>query len=286
MRLFLMKEIHFVLILFLLFAMNNETNCQIKLIENAVDSSAGNVPCYKIETSSAIYYLEKEGVGLSSMIDNDGNDWISFHNKPGSGAAGEYRGFPNAVHQQDGSFFHPKNEGTQSSTTRIIYQGKDKVSIRGVSGNGNWECLWDFYTTHCTFTMTRMPKGFKYWILYEGTPGGEYNNDDWYFTSNSSEKKQLTNNYEKDIPSPEWIAFGDKKLERSLFLIHHEDDNHIDKFYQMQEKMTVFGFGRDGLTKYLETVPQSFSIGLTESQDYKKVRKTVRKIYQTDKKRK
>jgi len=72
---------------------------QVRLTENAIDSSAGNLPCYKIQTPQSIYYLEKEGAGLSSLIDREGNDWIGFHPKENSGAGGEYRGFPNAVHQ-------------------------------------------------------------------------------------------------------------------------------------------------------------------------------------------
>ena len=32
--------------------------------------------------------------------------------------------------------------------------------------------------------------------------------------------------------------------------------------------MTVFGFGRKGIDKYLDSVPQSVSIALLESNDY------------------
>ena len=41
-----------------------------------------------------------------------------------------------------------------------------------MSGNGNWEGVYDFYATHVTFTITRMPADRAYWVLYEGTPGG------------------------------------------------------------------------------------------------------------------
>lgn len=261
---------------FFLFSIH--ARAQVNLTKDAIDESAGNVTCYKIETPDVTYYLEKEGVGLSSLIDKDGNDWISFHKEEGSGAGGEYRGFPNAVHQQDGSFFHPINSGTDPSTTEILYEGNDKVTIRGISGNKNWECQWDFFPDHCTFTMTKMPSDHKYWILYEGTPGGSYDDNDWYFTSAIKEKTPLTINHETDIPSPEWIAFGDRELTRVIFLAHHSDDKHMDKFYQMNKKMTVFGFGRDGMTKYLSTVPQSFSIGLIESDRHRKVKRTIRKI--------
>jgi hypothetical protein len=237
--------------------------------------SAGNLPCYKVETESATYYLEKTGLGLASMIDRDGNDWISFNPGPGTGAAGEYRGFPNAVHQQDGSFFHPKNKGTQPSTSKVVFESPDRVAIEGESENGNWACRWDFYPDHCRFTMTRMPEKFKYWVLYEGTPGGNYDDTDWYFSSASIQKQPLTRNYEADLPAPEWIAFGDPEQERILFLLHHQDDPHPDKFYQMEKQMTVFGFGRENLVKYLDNVPQSFSIGFTETTNPENISKKM-----------
>jgi len=40
---------------------------------------------------------------VRKMIDRDGRDWLSFHPQPKSGAGGEYRGFPDAVHQQAGN---------------------------------------------------------------------------------------------------------------------------------------------------------------------------------------
>lgn len=252
----------------------NKLDSYVVLTENIIDESAGYVSCYKIETNAAIYFLEKQGAGLSSLIDKDGNDWLSFHNKEGSGSSGEYRGFPNAVHQQDGSFFHPQNSGTDQSFTEITVNEARHIQIRAVSGTRTWECFWDFYPTHCTFSMTKKPPEYKYWILYEGTPGGAYESSDWWMMSEKDEKRPLSENYESDIPWPEWIAFGDKKLDRVLFLLHHQDDNFMDKFYQMNNQMTVFGFGRDGLTKFLNSVPQSFSIGFVESTNFEKINRT------------
>lgn len=248
-----------------------QTQEKIGFHENAVDESAGGLACYKIDTPVATYYFEKEGAGLSSLIDQDGHDWIRFHPQPGSGAGGEYRGFPNAIHQQDGNFFHPLNQATGSSVVEVIEQGPHQVSLRATSNNQNWQARWDFYPTHCTFTMKQMPKQYQYWILYEGTPGGQYDDDDWWMTSAVREKQPLTKPHEGDIPAPEWIAFGDRQLNRSLFLLHHQDDDQTDRFYQMQKKMTVFGFGREGLDKYLTDVPRSFSIGLLEITDHESI---------------
>lgn len=243
----------------------------VQLVQFAVDESAGSVLCYKIETPAATYYLEKSGGGLSSIIDPDGTDWIGFNPESGTGAGGEYRGFPNAVYKQDGSFFHPRNKSTELSNLEIIQNTGSLVSIKATSGNGNWEAIWDFSPKLCTFTMTKMPADFSYWILYEGTPGGTYDDTDWYMTSSIQDKIPLTTNHERDIPDPEWIAFGDANQERVIVLLHHEDDNEIDRFYQMQKKMTVFGFGRNGMENLINKVPQSFSIGFVESTNHKKI---------------
>ena len=123
-----------------------------------------------------------------------------------------------------------------------------------------------------------MAQGCKFWVLYEGTPGGQFDIDDWWMTSEKDEKILMTVPHKGDIPNPEWIVFGDKDINRVLFLMHHEDDEYPDNFYQMNEKMTVFGFGRAGSEKFLDYVPQSFSIGFFESTNYNELSKTLKKI--------
>ena len=252
---------------------------EIKFTENGKDESAGNLSCYIIETPTATYYLEKEGFGLSSLVDKAGNDWINFSPEKGSKAEGEYRGIPNAVFQQDGSYFHPLNSKTEKSTSEVVSADSAKVTIKGRSTKGTWECRWDFYLTHCTFTMTKMPDNYNYWVLYEGTPGGSYEDTDWWMTSAISEKMPMTTNHEGDIPDLEWIAFGDSTSDRSLILFHHEDDEFTDKFYQMRNQMTVFGFGREGIKSYHDSVPQSFSIGFLETNNHSSIGKHVNKVF-------
>jgi len=241
----------------------------VLLAENSVDESAGGLPAFKIETPSATYYLEKTGGGLSSLVDRDGNDWIGFSPEKGSGAGGEYRGFPNAVHEQAGSsYFHPKNTGTDPAKTRVERIGSHYVSIVAESESGHWSSRFEFYPTHCVFTITRMPKEQKYWVLYEGTPGGQFNRSDWWMTSDVNTHQPMTKRHEGDIPAPEWIAFGDQRAKRALVLLHHDDDDHPDTFYQMQNKMTVFGFGRKDLEKFQSSVGQRYSIGLVDSDSH------------------
>lgn len=130
--------------------------------------------------------------------------------------------------------------------------------------------------------MTRMPSGRKYWALYEGTPGGAYDDHDWWMTSQITEKQPLTKPHNGDIPAPEWISFGDHDVPRAIVLLHHEDDDHPDRFYQMNRQMTVFGFGRSGLDKYLDYVPQSVSIFLLDSPTHAKIDAAVQRILRSN----
>ncbi len=238
-------------------------------VDSARDASADNIECYRITTPTATYYLDKVGAGLSSMIDSDGNDWLGFHPKSGSGSAGEYRGFPNAVYKEAGSYFHARNSSTDPCVTKIEESSPDYVIISAIADNGQWAARYKFTSTSCTFTMTKMPPSHRYWVLYEGTPGGSYDDSDWWITAADDKQHLLTENFDGDLTGAsatgEWIAFGDKARSRMLVLCHAEDDPHPDWFYQMEKKMTVFGFGRAGMKKHLSSVPQSFSIGFVES---------------------
>lgn len=250
----------------------------VRLTGRATLPSCPGLDLYKIETPTATYYLEKSGGGLAALMDRDGNDWIAFRAEPGSRAAGEYRGFPNAVHQQAGNYFHPRNQGTDEMKTAVDQAGPDRVTISAVAGNGRWAGRYDFTATHCTFTMTKMSPQHKYWVLYEGPPGGTYEDSDWWMTSAIREPQPMTKPHEGDIPAPEWIVFGDRRLRRVLFLLHHEDDSHPDRFYQMDRQMTVFGFGRQRLEKHLATVPQQFSIGFLETADHAQIARRLAEI--------
>jgi hypothetical protein len=254
-------------------------NRPVRLFENVADESAGGLDCFQVVTPSATYFLEKSGGGLSSLLDRDGVDWIGFHPQPDSGAGGEYRGFPNAVHQQAGSYFHPRNAGTDPCRTRVVSAEKDHVAISVESSNRLWAGRYDFFSSHCTFTMTRMPRDKKYWVLYEGIPGGQYHDADWWMTSELSKRTPLTTPRDGDLREPEWIVFGDvEDSDRVLFLLHHEDDLHPDRFYQMQQKMTVFGFGRQGIEKFLDRVPQSVSIGFLETTDHTEIGRSLNRL--------
>jgi len=243
-------------------------------LSHGQDTTAGDLSCYIITTEAATYYLEKEGGGLSSMIDKDGVDWLGFHNEEGSGWKGEYRGFPNSIHRQDGSYFHALNAGTELSTSVVEIESKDHVRIVFTSGNGKWEGRWDFYPDRCDFTMSEVSHGYKYWVLYEGVPGGGMDETDFWYSSVDQAQHSIDEKQVGDLPGPEWIAFGDKNSPRMIYLLHHEDDEHPDDYFN-RPYMTVFGFGRSDKGKFLDT-PQTFSIGFVESTEYEEVHSAIR----------
>ena len=240
------------------------------------DESAGGGSAYIINTPMATYYLEKEGGGLSSMIDKDGIDWLGFHNKEGSAHKGEYRGFPNAIHKHDGSYFHAMNAKTAPSSSVVEIESAKHIRIKFTSDNQKWEGLWDFYPDHCDFSMSKISESYKYWIQYEGVPGGKMDSTDFWYASADKVSHPITESFLGDLPAPEWMAFGDKNSPRMLYMMHHEDDEFPDN-YVSRPDMTVLGFGRKNKDKYLNTV-QSFSIGFVESTEYPKIEETIMRI--------
>lgn len=241
-----------------------------------VDVSAGGDAAYIITTPNATYYLEKQGGGLSSMLDRDGIDWLGFHKAPGSGHKGEYRGFPNAVHKQDGNYFHAMNAKTDPSTTKVELVSDTHVRIGVVSGNGKWEAQYDFFTDRLDFTMRKVSPGYKYWVQYEGVPGGEMDDTDFRYASADRARHPINEPFIGDLPAPEWMAFGDANASRMIYLLHHEDDTHPDD-YVSRPHMTVLGIGRRNKDKYL-TSPQKFSIGFIESTEHDVIADAMRGI--------
>lgn len=271
-----LKKITFLLLLQLWLSSCSE---QKVLLTHGLDQSAGGGPAYIITTPSATYYLEKEGGGLSSMIDKDGVDWIGFHNEKGSGHKGEYRGFPNAIHRQDGNYFHAMNAGTDPSSSVVEIESEQHVRIIFTSNNSQWRGQWDFYPDRCDFTMSKVSTGYKYWVQYEGVPGGEMDTTDFWYASVDNEQHPIEEPFFGDLPAPEWMAFGDQNSPRMLYLFHHEDDEFPDN-YVSRPYMTVLGFGRqnkENTTKHLNSI-QTFSIGFVESSEYSVIDKTIRQI--------
>ena len=273
---FLKRLIGFSGVLAFAVACSPRSEVSLVTLTHGIDASAGGDDAYIITTGNATFYLEKSGGGLSSMLDKDGVDWLGFHKKPGSAHKGEYRGFPNAIHKQDGSYFHAMNAGTDPSSSVVTIEKPDHVRIVFTSDNQKWEGQWDIFPDRLDFTMSRVSPGYKYWVQYEGVPGGEMDRSDFRYSSADSDRHLIDAEFIGDLPSPEWMAFGDENSPRMIYVLHHGDDSHPDD-YVSRPDMTVLGFGRRNKDKFL-TTPQTFSIGFIESTDYQTLSQAISSI--------
>jgi hypothetical protein len=248
-----------------------DIDAQIQLTGDMMDEGQAS---YRITTVNVTYYYQKEAGGFSSLLDSEGNDWISFH--PWGGSDGIYRGIPNMVHPDN--IFHPGHKNCSSS---ILHSGPLKVTIHTISNNGLWECIWEIYPYYAR--MTLVSKADKnYWFLYEGTPGGQLDlTTDYSVRSNGIRLPVQESWRQQDIPEPEWVYFEDSLLDRFIYLVHEEDDSLSDDFWQMQSNMTVLGFGRtqNVSDKQLSDVPAHFTIGLADGADLSHASKIIEGAY-------
>jgi len=211
---------------------------------------------FRISTPGASYYYHIAGAGFASMSDPDGNDWISF--RPLGGSDGAYRGIPNLVYPE--GHFHP---GHTSCTSLVANVGPLKVRVYSESRDKKWACAWDFFPSCARLTVLKT--NGPYWFLYEGTPGGRLETGTDFVVRSPGTRTTAATSWDQDLPDPEWVCFGDAQSPHVLFLLHHQPDGSPDSYWPMENNMTVFGFGRSGLNKSLNQVPDQFTIGFTRT---------------------
>ncbi|TFG72485.1 MAG: hypothetical protein E4H27_02540 [Anaerolineales bacterium] len=225
---------------------------------------------YKIVTPGATYIYHKFGAGFASMLDPENLDWISYH--PWGGSDGKYRGIPNLVYPE--GHFHPGNTGCHS---QILHNGPLKVTIASESTDDLWACRWDITPCYATLTVQKAPQ--PYWFLYEGTPGGALDEDGDFIVRSSGERTPASKSWDGAIPEPEWLYFGARNTNRVLYLVHHEHDEEIDSYWPMEHNMTVFGFGRMRLNKFMQLTPAHFTIGFVENNDFPAISRMIDSAY-------
>ena len=224
---------------------------------------------YQVKTPGGTYLYHSSGAGFASLIDREGNDWISY--KPGGGSAGEYRGIPNIRP----AGFHP---GQENLVSRIIHSGPVKLTFESETEDKKWACRWEVYPDYATMTLLKKDTG-NYWLLYEGTPAGKLDVDRDYWVQSNGFRRPVSVDWSGVLPDPEWVWFADESCNRVLYLAKHEHDQHPDQFWQMQGNMTVFGFGRkphENPGTYMEEVPVHLTIGFAESTDYNEIKSVIR----------
>ena len=227
----------------------------------------------EIATPSATYLYHTTGGGFSSLIDADGNDWLSY--QPGGGPAGEYRGIPNLVFRrnvQANNHFHPGHDGEKASKTRILSADTESVSIESAVDGDRWRVRWDIDEQAARLTVLNTdPDDPGFWFLYEGTPGGRFNPLDRCLRSDGKNLR-LSKTWESTTATINWVAFRVKRLNRSL-LITLDSDVDVPVSYYPMKPMTVFGLGRrlGSADNLFTTAPIEISVRLVETADRKEL---------------
>jgi len=261
-----------------------ETKAPASLINFSHMDAYEGQPTYRIKTPTSEYFYHETSGGFASLKDKDGNDWISYHSDESiDGFKGRYRGIPNIAPPE----FHP-GEPIGKKPAVVISQGPLKVSIICGTEDGQWQSRWDIYPNYAT--MSLLKKGdAPYWILYEGTPGGEFNEEDFWVQSDGQKRimkpYRLKTQWSGKLPSPKWVYFGDRKISRVMFYAHHEDYDYEDVFWHSGEGgMTVFGFGRgpdQSQWQQLTKAPAHVTIGFSETGDFNTVSRLINSSYKS-----
>lgn len=224
---------------------------------------------------NSTYYYHKAGGGFASLFDVDENDWISWNPAPKS--AGDFRGIPNMVHPIDGGHFHP---GRTSVNSSIIRRGPLKVTIRSTSLDGNWTTQWEVFPSYARMTVQKVVAGKSYWLLYEGTPGGTLDLATDLVTKSDGASATANVAWVGDISGEEWVYFTDPSLDRSLYVVHHQQDEIVDSYTPDENgKMTILGFGRSANSRFLTGLPAEMTFGLVDETSFEGVAAAINNAY-------
>lgn len=230
---------------------------------------------FRLNTPAGSYHFHKAGGGFASLFDKEDKDWIAWN--PAPRGAGDFRGVPNMVHPRDGGYFHPGRTGVESVAIR---RGPLKVSIRATSLDGAWATLWEIFPGFARMTVEKVPPATAYWLLYEGTPGGKLDLATDLVTRSDGTTTTAGESWNGDLVGEEWVYVTDPPLNRSLFVIHHQEDEVVDSYTPGTEKlMTILGFGRSDTARFLTGVGQQFTFGLVEDATFAGVRSAIHNAY-------
>jgi hypothetical protein len=223
---------------------------------------------YQVTTPAATYILHRQGGGLAALIDPQGNDWISY--RPGGGSDGKYRGIPNLKYPE--GYLHPGNVNAES---RIVSSDSLCTQILVESKDAMCQALWSFQPQFVSLKLLRAP--IPYWFLYEGTPGGRFDEDACYIVRSTGLRTSARETWD-DTLNPGWLYFGNTTSPYILFLAQHETEAKHSSYWPMENNMTVFGFGRKGLEHYLVMQPAEYFIGLLPVDEFSRVRARIEEI--------
>jgi hypothetical protein len=212
------------------------------------------------------WYFHKSGGGFGTILDPANNDWISWN--PAEGTQGDFRGLPNAVKPPAG-YFHP-GRGNKTDST-ILFEGPLRITFESRARDNSWISVWSMYPDTAEFAMTRA--NTRFYVQYEGTPGGEVDAND-QLTRSDGTVIPYDGEYEADLPGAEWMYLSDMTDGRSFFMAHHQNDGSVESYRLLNGEMPIAAFGRGGLNlnspylrKVIDGEPQTFTFGLADTVD-------------------
>ncbi len=260
----------------LLFAILIQSGFLVGQDVRITDAFDEGIDCFQIETPNVTYFLDKAGGGLVSMVDADGNDWISHSSATGS--AGEFRGIPNSGE------LHPGYIGGSSTTSNNLNEWYDVVSVESIR---NGEVItWEFFSDHAKMTVDQIGgSDVAYWILYEGTPGGSIDDEDSLnlpdgskFSINSAHPFGSDDiiNHSGIASGSEWAYVTDATLDRSFYMAV-TNDIVSDNYFLLENNMTVLGFGRSqgSVVQRRNDVGAEIIFGLADTKVHSEVRTII-----------
>jgi VCBS repeat-containing protein len=242
----------------------------VQVDDNVMDEGQAS---FRIQTTSGEYFYHKLGGGFSSWHDVDGVDWLNYDDDI-TGALGTFRGMPNMVPPAFGGHFHP---GATTSISTLVEDTPLKATIHSQTADGLWEGEWEIYPNRAVFTVLKI--GSPYWLLFEGTPGGVLDAADSTVRSSGSDSElSAFDRWTGDLDADEWVYLTASESNRSVYVLHESDDQIVDSYRPASLSaglMTVLGFGREGATSLLTSVPETFVFGFVESRLYGEARQLI-----------
>ncbi|MFN0088651.1 MAG: hypothetical protein ACKVWR_00055 [Acidimicrobiales bacterium] len=195
---------------------------------------------FVVTTPRGVWWFKKAGGGFARLLDPAGRDWIGY--RPGGGGAGEFRGIPNMVNPE--GCFHPglTNAASTASATPTRVTITTSATCRG-----SWRMTWEITADKATATVTQTGEG-PFWFLYEGTPGGALDSDDFVMRSTGQTTSSTESWGRGGGVDLRWAAFADPAAGQALVMIDADGpDGQPDSYDDLVGQMTVFGFGRSEL---------------------------------------
>ena len=132
--------------------------------------------------------------------------------------------------------------------------------------------------------------GHPYWFLYEGTPGGDYDENEAYLTNSGGERRSCASRWERRLPEPRWLYFATPRSAYALLIADRSKRpaDTVDSYWSMERNMTVFGFGRtldhdSGRWMHLGNTPSRFTVALLPNQEPSAMRADVERLLDDDK---